>query len=59
MKRNPAKPYNGVTFTTPPTTKKEVKKKDYSKNLGKKSCPALHPSNVKWSASKYKWPGDF
>lgn len=60
IKRNPAKPYNGVTFTTPPTTKKkEVKKKDYSKNLGKKSCPALHPSNVKWSASKYKWPGDF
>ena len=59
IKRNPAKPYNGVTFTTPPPTKKDVKKKRHSRKLGKISCPPLHPTNVKWSASKYTWPEDF
>ena len=58
MKRNPALQWRYI-YNTTNDKKKRGKKKDYSKNLGKKSCPALHPLNVKWSASKNKWPGDF
>ena len=46
IKRNPAKPYNGVTFTTPTTTEKEVKKKPTTveglgKNLVHHSTPQM------------------